>query len=155
MTRPGRRRGIRRLLALLALPLAACAGVPSAEDVLTRPELQQRADGSGCQQHPVTLTSGRAVAMYYDRQLVRVDIAERGIATEAGVQVGDPVTAVHNAYPAGLTARPHKYTSESGGQYLAVSLDGDRRLIFETDGKTVTRYRVGRLPEVEWVEGCA
>ena len=29
------------------------------------------------------------------------------------------------------------------------------RLVFETDGERVTRYRAGRLPEVEWVEGCA
>jgi hypothetical protein len=27
--------------------------------------------------------------------------------------------------------------------------------VFETDGQRVTNYRVGRKPEVQWVEGCS
>ena len=33
--------------------------------------------------------------------------------------------------------------------------DSARRLIFETDGQRVVRYRAGITPAVEYVEGCA
>ena len=45
-----------------------------------------------------------------------------------------------------------------GGRYLTVpSADGDptHRVIFETNGTRVTRYRAGVRPAVEYVEGCA
>ncbi|WP_267871531.1 hypothetical protein [Nostoc sp. CHAB 5715] len=29
------------------------------------------------------------------------------------------------------------------------------RVVFETDGKRVTQFRSGKLPEVEFVEGCS
>jgi hypothetical protein len=28
------------------------------------------------------------------------------------------------------------------------------RIVFETDGQRVTRFRAGRLPAVQYVEGC-
>jgi hypothetical protein len=33
--------------------------------------------------------------------------------------------------------------------------DRNFRIVFETDGKKVTRWRAGLLPQVEFVEGCA
>jgi hypothetical protein len=51
----------------------------------------------------------------------------------------------------GVVESPHKYTD---GHYLTLAPDGAHRLVFETDGGHVTRYRGGRMPEVEWVEGC-
>jgi hypothetical protein len=32
--------------------------------------------------------------------------------------------------------------------------DSTRRIVFETETGRVTRFRTGRLPEVEWVERC-
>jgi hypothetical protein len=40
------------------------------------------------------------------------------------------------------------------GHSLVFTPDPQHRIIFETDGKVVTRYRAGRMPEVEWVEKC-
>ena len=37
-------------------------------------------------------------------------------------------------------------------QYLASI---GHRMVFETDGKRVKLIRAGRLPEVEYIEGCA
>jgi hypothetical protein len=34
------------------------------------------------------------------------------------------------------------------------SASAGKALVFETDGKHVTMFRAGRLPEVKWVEGC-
>lgn len=48
---------------------------------------------------------------------------------------------------------------DASGKYLiatpAASADAGFRIVFETDGASVLKYRAGRLPEVEWVEGCA
>jgi hypothetical protein len=35
------------------------------------------------------------------------------------------------------------------------SASAGKEIVFETDGKRVTMFRAGRLPEVEWVEGCS
>jgi hypothetical protein len=44
---------------------------------------------------------------------------------------------------------PAKY--DPLGSYVVVR----RRIVFEMDStQRVTRYRAGREPEVEWVEGC-
>jgi hypothetical protein len=60
------------------------------------------------------------------------------------------------AYPGHVTATSHKYVP--GGQYLMVRpgspADSALRIVFETDSGHVTRFRSGRMPEVEWVERC-
>ena len=33
--------------------------------------------------------------------------------------------------------------------------DRNYRIVFETDGKRVLRFRAGKLPEVEYIEGCS
>jgi hypothetical protein len=37
---------------------------------------------------------------------------------------------------------------------VATPSDTALRLVFETEGARVTRFRVGRRPAVEYVEGC-
>jgi hypothetical protein len=88
--------------------------------------------------------------------VARVDVAGGTVRTAEGVGIGDPAERVREAYPGRVAETPHKYT---GGTYLVVTpqppADAGFRLVFETDGGRVTRYRAGRLPEVEWVEGCS
>lgn len=105
-------------------------------------------------------------------RIVRVDVrnprtggdapsqAERGksslIATSAGIKLGDAERKVKLAYPE-IAVTNHKYIA--GGHYLSVTAEpggplSENRLIFETDHRRVTAIRSGRLPEVEWVEGC-
>ena len=57
-------------------------------------------------------------------------------------------------YRGRVKTEPHKYVQ--GGHYLIVTSPTDtmHQIVFETDGKRVTTYRVGRTPEVRWVEGC-
>ena len=85
-------------------------------------------------------------------RIVRADITAAGVSTAEGIGVGATAAQVQETYGASVTASPHKYTK---GQYLTLAPDADHRVAFETDGERVTRYRVGRLPEVEWVEGCS
>lgn len=86
-------------------------------------------------------------------QIARIDIQDDSIATDAGARVGDNEERIKALYPDRIEVQPHKYST---GHYLIVTPQaGESRIIFETDGTTVTRYRAGKLPEVEWVEGCS
>ncbi|HEX7239265.1 MAG TPA: hypothetical protein VF263_03285 [Longimicrobiaceae bacterium] len=86
-------------------------------------------------------------------RVARVDVDSAGIATAEGARIGDAEPRIQQLYPGRMEVQPHKYTE---GQYLVVTpADSTRRLVFETDeGGRVVRFRGGRLPEVEWVEGC-
>jgi hypothetical protein len=147
------------LLIALCVGASACSdkGPPNtAEKLFVTPSWQQTTDGpGGCNQRQLQSEVGAILGMYVDHRLARLDVTQPGIATEAGVVVGDSVVSVRERYGEKVWTSPHKYTYEAGGQYLTVQIPGDHRLVFETDGKVVTRYRVGRTPEVEWVEGCA
>jgi hypothetical protein len=90
--------------------------------------------------------------MLVDGVVARIDVIAPPVATLAGARVGDSEARIEELYPA-VRVEPHKYTD---GHYLVV--DGEtanRRLVFETDGTKVTRYRSGAVPQVDWVEGCS
>jgi len=94
--------------------------------------------------------------MVNEGSVARVEVDSGAVRTAEGAGIGDTEARVRALYAGRVTEMPHKYTS---GRYLVVapqaSAAGDDRLVFETDGTAVTRYRAGRLPEVEWVEGCS
>ncbi len=88
-------------------------------------------------------------------RIARVDVYRRGYETVAGVGIGSTEAEVKRAYEPFVRVTPHAYTD---GHYLIASspqpsLSG-YRIVFETDGERVTSYRAGRLPEVEYIEGC-
>jgi hypothetical protein len=89
-------------------------------------------------------------------QVARVEVTDTTVATETGARVGDTEARINALYPGRVRTDPHKYVD---GHYLIIrrgtGADSIYRLVFETDGQRVTRYRSGRFPEVEWVEGCS
>ncbi len=88
-------------------------------------------------------------------KVARIDIDTGSVTTEDGVKIGDTEDRVKSVYGDELHVQPHKYID--GGHYLIVkgdSASAGKEIVFETDGKRVTMFRAGRLPEVEWVEGC-
>lgn len=89
--------------------------------------------------------------MVTDGRIARVDVANQTVATEAGARIGDSEAQIRKLYPRAEVS-PHKYVK---GHYLTAMPAGDYRIVFETDGEKVTRYRAGRTPEVRWVEGCS
>ena len=94
-----------------------------------------------------------ANVMLSNDTVVRFDVLDSAIATAEGAKVGDAEDRVRQIYQGHVAERPHKYVA--GGHYLIVSPAGAaERVVFETDGKVVTKYRAGREPEVENVEGC-
>lgn len=88
--------------------------------------------------------------------LVRIDARDSTVSTPEGARVGDTEARIKELYGASVVVTPHKYTGPVG-HYLTVTPGGDttRRIVFETDGQRVTTFRIGRMPAVEYVEGCA
>jgi len=90
-------------------------------------------------------------------KISRVDVTDPStIATTAGARINDSEERIKSLYSGQVAVQPHKYTD---GHYLVVTPQDpalkDYRIVFETDGKKVTRYRSGRVPSVEYVEGCS
>lgn len=96
----------------------------------------------------------RVYVMLVRDTVARLDVRDSTLATEAGARIGDTESRVLELYRGRVTTEPHKYTD---GHYLIVTSPAasTQRLVFETDGKRVIDYRVGRMPEVTWVEGCS
>jgi hypothetical protein len=103
-----------------------------------------------------TKTPEGVLLMVIEDTLVRVQIDSAGIRTVEGAQVGDSESRILELYGARARIEPHKYTYPDG-HYVVVTPPGDtvHRIIFETFKGRVTKYRSGRLPAVEYVEGCS
>lgn len=112
------------------------------------------ADTTGC--HYATWRGGpRGVRVMIDEgRVARVDVDSAGVATAAGARVGDSEERIQRLYAGRVKTTPHKY--EEGGHYLTVDAADDSTfaIVFETSKGRVTRYRAGRRPAVEYVEGC-
>ncbi len=98
--------------------------------------------------------------MVSDGRIARVDVDDKSsITTLSGAKIGDTEARIKALYPGQIKVSPHKYTGDSGGNYLTFipkdKSDRNYRVVFETDGKRVLRFRSGKLPEVEFVEGCS
>ena len=92
--------------------------------------------------------------MIDEGRIARVDVDSANIATAAGARVGDTEDRVRSLYRGRVAVSPHKYED---GHYLTVNAAGDSSfaIVFETAQGRVTRYRAGRRPAVEYVEGCS
>lgn len=96
--------------------------------------------------------------MVTEGRISRVDVRQNTqITTLKGAKIGDTETRIKSLYPGQIQVTPHKYVQ--GGHYLTFipkdKSDQNYRVVFETDGKRVTEFRSGKLPEVEYVEGCS
>ena len=94
--------------------------------------------------------------MVEQARVARVEVVEGSVQTASGARIRDTEERIKRLYPNQVTVSPHKYTD---GHYLTVvptaSTDSAYRIIFETDGSRVLRYRAGTRPQVEYVEGCS
>ncbi len=116
-----------------------------------------RAD-SGCAYLAIAGIPAGMRTMWVAATLARIDIGAPKLATDRGAKIGDKEAKIETLYRGRVTAMPAKY--DPHGKYLVVrpvpTADSSHRIVFETDSsRKVTRFRVGREPEVEWVEGCS
>jgi hypothetical protein len=114
------------------------------------------ADTSGCDYLVWDKGPSGVHVMFDQHRIARVDVDTASIATAAGARVGDDEARIKRLYPGQVVVTPHKYED---GHFLTVTppapADKQFRIIFETSGGRVTRYRAGILPSVEYVEGCS
>lgn len=91
-------------------------------------------------------------------KIARVDVWDnRQITTLRGAKIGDSEARIKALYPKQIQVSQHAYRRE--GHYLTFvpkdKSDRNYRVVFETDGRKVTSFHAGKLPEVEYVEGCS
>lgn len=92
--------------------------------------------------------------MIGDGKFARFGTESAKFAAPGGGKVGMSAAEVEALYPGRVQAQPHKYTD---GKYLRIEdAASGSALVFETDaaGK-VTEWRVGKPPQVDYVEGCS
>jgi hypothetical protein len=86
----------------------------------------------------------------------RIDITNPRIATLSGAKIGDSEKRIRSLYGSQLQTKSHTYLDQ--GHYLIFAprnqQDRRNRILFETDGIKVLNWRVGRIKEVGWNEGC-
>lgn len=92
--------------------------------------------------------------MFEHGQFVRYDVRTPAIVAPGGIKVGTPATQARADYP-GIEQQPDKYDADA--YYLRVANPaGQGVLIFHIgESGTVTQWRAGILPQVDYVEGCA
>ncbi|CAN5446717.1 hypothetical protein BH18ACI1_BH18ACI1_24760 [soil metagenome] len=92
--------------------------------------------------------------MMSGRRIARIDINSKEYATDRGAKIGDTEARIKRLYKGKYKVYEHKYVDDA--HYIEVMMKGGKyNIIFETDGKRVVTYRVGRPEQVGYVEGCS
>lgn len=91
--------------------------------------------------------------MVVDGVLVRVDIETDGVLADGGGRVGMSADELRRRYPDAVDSGPQKYDPQ--GRTWSVGPADAVHFVFEIDASgRVASWRVGRVPEVDWVERC-
>ena len=151
-------------------PIQVGMTVAQAEDS-ARIQLVGGGEGESCYHlRPQSGPQGLAFMVIGDRQggrrdrdqdrIARVDVFPGSrVTTLRGAKIGDSEDQIQPLYPGQIQVSPHNYTAYRGGHYLTFvpqdEADRNYRIVFETLKGRVTTFRSGKLPEVEFVEGCA
>ena len=94
--------------------------------------------------------------MVEDGRFVRADVDAPDVIAPGGGHAGMTLDQLRATYAGRYTEQPHKY--EEGGKVLVVAAPGTgtAKLVFEVSAAgTVTQWRIGLPPQVDYVEGCA
>lgn len=95
------------------------------------------------------------VVTIYNSSIERVDVTNPSITTRSGASVGSTEAQLHELFGERLVVTPYADGSGNSIQFVPVDEpDVDYRVIFETDGTSVTSMRAGRLPAVAPAEPC-
>jgi hypothetical protein len=85
----------------------------------------------------------------------RIDVTTPDIVAPGGGKVGMTTAQIEALYP-NAQSMPHKYVEGASTLRVADRAGGAAALVFETDAKgTITAWRIGIPPQVDYVEGCA
>jgi hypothetical protein len=135
----------------IGMTLAEAEGVLS-----TTMQSDPPSEGSTCTYAFATQLPGMGF-MLEEGVIVRIDVLDDSVKTPEGVGVGSSEADVLSIYGARATVLPDKY--DPMGKNVEVAETNPRNppllYVFETDGTMVTDYRAGRVPQVQYVEGCS
>jgi hypothetical protein len=91
-------------------------------------------------------------------RIATVEIETNKIVTNYGVKIDDSESLIKSVYPAGQIQTARLANSEKGKSWTVQPssfAEKNLRLVFvSTNGKTVTRMIAGKVPEVNYIEGC-
>ena len=94
--------------------------------------------------------------MITEGRVSRIDITSSNYSSLSGAKIGQTEQQVIKLYANQLKITRHHY--DENGHYLTFvpkdKRDKAYRMVFETNGRSITEFRAGKLPEVEAVEGC-
>lgn len=95
--------------------------------------------------------------MFNDGTFARVDVMNPEVATLSGVSVGDTEAEVYDAYGDNIKREANFYDPENSSYLTYVPDDSsdERRMIFDVTNGEIIAIKAGRLPEINYVEGCA
>ena len=94
--------------------------------------------------------------MFEDGKLARIDVRTPGVLADGGGRVGMQADEIRTLYAGHLTEQPDKYDPTSRVLKIGGDKPGTGGVLFEVDGTgTVTRYRAGLPPALDYVEGCS
>ncbi|MBD3828156.1 MULTISPECIES: hypothetical protein [Stenotrophomonas] len=95
------------------------------------------------------------VFMIEGRRLVRYDVHNDRIVAPGGGKVGMSLGELQTLYPDRGDVTPHKYDEQGHNLRVRPATEGGALINFEIDRNgTVTDWRVGLPPQVDYVEGC-
>ncbi|GGZ70545.1 hypothetical protein GCM10008101_26060 [Lysobacter xinjiangensis] len=101
-------------------------------------------------------TAAGPYLMFEQGRFVRYDVHGANTVAPGGGHVGLSADDIRRLYAGRVEERPHQYVE--GGKYLRVvdAASKSRAMVFEIDEHgRVTTWRVGRAPQVDYVEGCS
>jgi hypothetical protein len=93
-------------------------------------------------------------------RIARIDISDKRITTIRGARIGDTLDRIISLYPGQIQITKTPLTARPEGNPKNLTFvpkdaaDKNYRIIFETVNNRVYHFRSGKLPEVEYIEGC-
>ena len=96
------------------------------------------------------------ILMIEGKRLVRYDVRNDRIVAPGGGKVGMSLGQLQTLYPDRGDLTPHKYDEKGQNLRVRPAAEGGAIVNFEINGDgTVTAWRVGKTPQVDYVEGCS
>lgn len=118
-------------------------------------EAEDSYEAAHCRYVGVDTEHGVLAIMVVKGVVARIDPGDEGVRLENGIGLGSRRTDIIAAYGDEAVSRRNFYVGSSGYIDYMVLLSADTGVYFEMQGNAKVRaFRVGRLPELEAVEGC-
>jgi hypothetical protein len=96
------------------------------------------------------------ILMIEGKRLVRYDVRNDRAVAPGGGKVGMSLGQLQTLYPDRGDLTPHKYDERGHNLRVRPATEGGALVNFEINGDgNVTAWRVGKTPQVDYVEGCS